>query len=89
VARQIAQALQVRDEPRARELIEDGEFMFGHNAPVAEVERQAGEAELATLKAGQDMMPSARSTRAEKGVVERFTIRRPSMLPSNNWPRVL
>jgi hypothetical protein len=41
LAREIANAIQVRDEPRARDLNEDGVELYGHAALVAEVERQA------------------------------------------------
>jgi hypothetical protein len=59
LAHQIAEALQVRDLPRARELIEDGSALYGHVALSAEVQRQARDGHLASLKAAQEMEPYA------------------------------
>ena len=43
LARQINEALHVRNMPLAQELIEDGAEMFGHVAMVAAVEMQASQ----------------------------------------------
>src|SRR6266436_4232500 len=51
LARQISQALYVRDMPRAQQLIEDGADLFGHSSMVAAVAAQARQDEWAAMDA--------------------------------------
>ena len=51
LARQISQALHVRDMPRAQQLIEDGADLFGHSSMVAAVAAQARQDGLAAMDA--------------------------------------
>jgi hypothetical protein len=59
VARQIAQALQVRDEPLARQLIEDAEEQFDRDELIAAVREQARLAQMDALRAAEEAEPWA------------------------------
>ena len=57
VAREIAEALRIGDQPRARELITAAASLFGQAAIVIEVGLQARQLELDALRAAEDKPP--------------------------------